>query len=195
MENKGDITVLLRRAADGDPDAFAGAVAAAYSDLERMARKQLRKAYGQRADDATLEPPALVHETFLKLKEQRVPFENRAQFFAIASRAMVRALVDYQRARGSRKRGGQDVRVSLSGLADAESSTLTTLTAFAQAMERLEDLDRQKSEVVKLKVLWGFGTKEIASILDVSVSTVERHWRFARAWLADELGGHQGVRS
>ena len=118
---------------------------------------------------------------------QRKPFENRDHLYAVATRVMLRALVDYERERGSLKRGGGRVQVTLSELSAARGVTLTSAAALSEALEELERLDERKCEVVRLRAIWGFPMKEIAGILGLSLPTVERDWRFARAWLVGAL--------
>lgn len=187
MEEAGKVTQLLHRAAEGDSDAFEEAIGLVHGDLERLARKHVRRAYGARAESATLEPSALVNETFLKLVKQRKPYRNREQFFAVATRIMLRALIDYERARSAGRRGGGMIRVTLTGIGTPDAPTLTTATALAESLEKLEKLDRRKAEVVKLRELWGFEMAEIARMLGVSLRTANRDWQFARAWLSAQL--------
>ena len=190
MERRTDITQLLQEAADGREGALDDVMSVVYADLERLAGKHMRREFGAEFDALTLEPAALVNETFLKLVQQRNEFENRGQFFAIATKLMLRALVDYHRSREAKKRGGGQVRVTLTGVADAASSDAsTTIPALVEALEHLETLDERKAEVVKLRIIWGFEVAEIADILGVSVPTVKRDWRFSRNWLADALLG------
>jgi len=189
MTRRDDITELLHEAAEGREGALDEVMSLVYSDLERLAGKHMRRRFGAGLEAVTLEPAALVNETFLKLVRQRKSFENRAQFFAIATRLMLRALTDYHRAREADRRGGGQVRVTLTGIADdARSEPSITIPALTEALERLEALDARKSEVVKLRVLWGFELEEVAEIVGVSLPTVKRDWRFARNWLADALG-------
>jgi len=181
-----DITRLLQAAAAGDRDSLSQVAAWAYDELERLAAGRLRRRFGGEA--ITLEPAALVNETFLRLLRNPIGFENRRHFLAFASQVMLNALADYGRRRRTRKRGGDLVRVTLSGVDPAGSSEGVEIQAFHQALQRLEELDRRKAEVVKLRVLWGAESDEIARYLEVSRPTVERDWRFARAWLAESLG-------
>lgn len=183
-----EITLWLGRAAAGDEEATARVAAWAYRDLERLAERRLRRAYGARAGALTLEPAALVNETFLRMLATPPGFENRRHYLAFAGRVMLSALVDYQRERGARKRGGDRVRVTLSGIEPAGSggAGIDPLD-LARALDELEALDARKAEVVRLRLLWGGTSEEIAKLLEVSVPTVERDWRFARSWLADRL--------
>jgi RNA polymerase sigma factor (TIGR02999 family) len=187
MSSYVDVTQLLEQAARGQPGAFEEAIARVYDDLSRMARQQLGKAYGVHLENVTLEPRALTHETFLRLLDQRETPRNRAQLLGIASRVMLRALVDYQRERMAQRRGGGLLRVTLSGMGTSDQPSASTAVAVAEAMEQLEQKDPRKAEVAKLRTLWGFTHAEIAELLDISEPTVEREWRFARAWLARRL--------
>ncbi len=187
MTSDSSLTLLLQRAADGDATALDDAVRATYGQLEKVARRHLNLAYGPRADSATLEPSALVNEAFVRLKDQRNAFANRGQFYAVATKVMLRALRDYERARAVEKRGGDRVRVSLAGLAAHGSPTLTTAVDLAAALDELEEHDARKAQVVRLRVLWGQSMAEVAETLEVSLPTVERDWRFARVWLRNRL--------
>jgi RNA polymerase sigma factor (TIGR02999 family) len=187
VESDSNLSLLLRRAAEGDAAALDDAVRVTYEQLERVARRHLNLAYGPRADSATLEPAALVNEAFVRLRDQRNAFANRGQFYAVATKVMLRALRDYERARAAGKRGGDRVRVSLAGLAAHGNPTLTTAVDLAAALDELEEHDPRKAQVVRLRVLWGLRMAEIAEALDVSLPTVDRDWRFARVWLRNRL--------
>jgi RNA polymerase sigma factor (TIGR02999 family) len=159
-----------------------------YADLRRIAHHRMHGKYGGNYRDLTLEPTALVHETFLRLREQRGDFRNRRHFFAIATRLMMRALIDYQRSRLAERRGGDQVRVTLSRFhGAANSSDPVDMAAFSEALDQLSEHDGRKADVVRLYALWGFEMAEIAEMLEVAVRTVERDWKFARLWLADRL--------
>jgi RNA polymerase sigma-70 factor (ECF subfamily) len=183
----GEITRLLEHAATGDQNALDALSEKVYADLERVAARRLRHRFGPELAGVTLEPAALVNETFLKLLATPMRFANRRHFFAFATRVMLRALTDYQRARGAAKRGGDATRVSLSGLGAGASPLDTTAEMVSSGLAELEELDPRKAEVVALKVFWGFEMMEIAEALEVSLRTVERDWRFARNWLRARL--------
>jgi RNA polymerase sigma factor (TIGR02999 family) len=139
-----------------------------------------------------MEPAALVNESFLRIIKQRNKYDNRGQFFAIATKVMLRVLMDYQRRRGAAKRGGDRQRITLPLEKQPEpggrrsSDTLIGVETLAGALERLESLDPRKADVVKMKVIWGLTMPEIAQSLDISLATVERDWAFSKAWLARE---------
>jgi RNA polymerase sigma factor (TIGR02999 family) len=180
------VTELLRRAADGDASAYERVVEWAYVELERLARLRLRPAAARAP--WTLEPAALVNETFLKLLQTRDHFENRRHLLGFASTVMLRVLVDYQRQRGASKRGGGNLRVTLSDVEGVDSRGVEALD-LERALERLHHLDARKAEIAKLRLLWGYEMAEIAALVEVSIATVERDWRFSRAWLAEALDG------
>lgn len=187
MNDRGDITRLLQDAARGDDAALEALTARVYGDLERVAARRMRDRFGSDLAGVTLEPAALVNETFLKLLTTPMNFENRRHFFAFATRVMLRALTDYQRARSAAKRGGDHVRLTLAGVADSDRPMTPGVDDVAATLEELEGYDPRKAQVVVLKVLWGLEMTEIATTLDVSLRTVERDWRFARNWLKTRL--------
>lgn len=183
-----EITRLLEEASAGRREALDEVLAVVYSDLQRVAARQLEKHYRADPRHLTLEPSALVNETYLKLIKQRTRFDNRGHFFAIATTVMLRVLLDYQRSRSRAKRGGGQVHVSLAEIADPDQDAHgPTLPAFVDALERLDQLDSRLSEIVKLRLVWGLTVAEIADTLECSKRTVERDWEFARRWLETEL--------
>ena len=188
MGNEDRITWLLERAVDGDEGALDELMRTVYADLERIAKGRLRERFGHGGAGLTLEPSALVHETFLRLEQRSYTYENRRRYFALASQVMLSVINDYYRNRKAAKRGGDAIRVTLSGLAEeghaAPAPAILDLTA---ALEELEELNPYQAEVVKLRSLWGYKVREIAEITGTSIATVERAWRFAKNWLADEL--------
>lgn len=188
-----DTTTLLRDWGAGDHDALDELMDRVYRELKALAGAQMR---GERPDH-TLQPTALVHEVFLRLVDQeRIDWRGRAQFFDVAGRMMRRILVDHARARGRVKRGGDRVRVSLGSSerlpapADPES-----VLALDDALEALARIDRRRARVAELHVFAGLTVAETARVLDCSPATVSRDWRFARAWLARELGGGAGAQA
>ncbi len=193
MVGIGDITLLLREVEKGRKGALDRLMTAVYADLAQRAQVHLRRQFGDRAEAITLEPAALVNESFMKLICQRKAYDNRGQFFAIATRSMLRVLVDYRRKRKAAKRGGADTHITLvldeHQVAEGRQRRLDLIEVeqLTEALEKLESLDPRKADVVKMRVVWGLDITAIANSLDVSRSTVERDWRFAKAWLADEV--------
>jgi RNA polymerase sigma factor (TIGR02999 family) len=183
---RSDITQLLDEARQGRREALEEVTALVYEELRAIAARRLAR---QGPAAPSLAPTDLVHEAFLRLVKQRNRYDSRGHFFAIASSAMLRILLDHHRARRRDKRGGGALRVTLSGIAEGAGDEPSTLVpAFAEALERLEELDPRSAEIAKLRILWGLTDPEIATALDVSLRTVERQWQFARRWLTARLG-------
>jgi RNA polymerase sigma factor (TIGR02999 family) len=157
-----------------------------YAELHRLAERCLAR------EDAghTLQPTALVHETYLRLIDQRrVDWRNRAQFLGLAAGMMRRILVNHARDRAAAKRGAGGERVSLSLVESPSGRPDVELIELDDTLARLARLDDRKAQVVELRFFGGLTVAEVAEVLGVSVATVEREWSFARAWLYDELGG------
>lgn len=136
----------------------------------------------------TLQASALVNEAYLRLIEvKQVRWQNRAHFFAMASRLMRRILVDAARARRSRKRdGGQ--QVSLDEAASVAGPAGQDFVALDEALTALEAIDPRKCQVVEMRFFGGMSAEETATVLHLSVGTIKRDWRLSKAWLARELG-------
>jgi RNA polymerase sigma factor (TIGR02999 family) len=183
-DRAANITRLLAEAYEGRESALDEVMRLVYRDLHRIAEKQLRR----RGHRLSLETTELVSETFLKLVKQRKRYDSRGHFFAIATGVMIRVLLDHHRKKGRAKRGGQLVRVALSGAEkDLARDPEVRIPDFVEALERLEALAPRTAEVVKLRLLWGLTVPESAEALGTSTSTVEREWRFARRWLGSQL--------
>jgi RNA polymerase sigma factor (TIGR02999 family) len=195
-DSEARITTLLAEARAGREGALDEVMEIVYSDLCRMADRQLRRRSSRDPAGATLEPAALVNETFLKLIKLRMRYDSRGHFFAVATRVMLQVLMDYYRARGAVKRGGGWARVTISD-ADGDLATEPSveIPEFVEALRRLETLDPRAAEVTKLRAVWGLTVPETAAALGVSRSTVEREWRFACKWLARRLRGPNTGRS
>jgi RNA polymerase sigma factor (TIGR02999 family) len=156
-----------------------------YVELRRLAASLTsRLTPGQ-----TLQPTALVHEAYLRLVRDQDPgWEGRRHFFGAAARAMREILIEQARHKGSLRHGGQAHRVELAdGLAWIEPPT-SDLLALDEALQELHAEDAHLAEIVQLRYYTGLSVEETASVLGVSVSTLKRDWRFARAWLARRLG-------
>jgi len=183
-----DVTGLLLAWGRGDQSAADRLVAAVYDELRRQADRAMRREGGAH----TLQATALVHESYLRLVDQRqVEWRNRAHFFAIASTVMRRILVDHARARLTAKRGGGVVPITLAGAAHggAQETDDVDLLALHEALERLAALDADQARLVELRYFGGLTIEETAEALGVSPATVKREWALARAWLRRELAG------
>lgn len=187
MTEEARITLLLQQANEGDQDSMDQAVEIIYSDLRRLAAFHIGKHHGSRNAALTLQPTALVNETYIKLLRQKVGYTDREHFLAIATRLMLRVLIDHQRSKSAAKRGGDQIRVTLTGLPSHHSEADAAACNILDALEKLETLDRRKADVIRLRAVWGMEMREVAESLGVSLATVERDWRFAKNWLAEEL--------
>lgn len=185
MTEEARITLLLQQANEGDQDSMDQAVEIIYSDLRRLAAFHIGKHHGSRSAALTLQPTALVNETYMKLLRQKVGYTDREHFLAIATRLMLRVLIDHQRSKSAAKRGGDQIRVTLTGLSSHNSEAAAS--GILDALEKLETLDQRKADVIRLRAVWGMEMREVAESLGVSLATVERDWRFAKNWLAEEL--------
>jgi RNA polymerase sigma factor (TIGR02999 family) len=183
MPEPENVTQLLLAWGRGDEAARDELIPLVYDTLRRIARHQLR---GERAGH-TLETNALINEAYLELVEQSVSWQNRAHFFGIAARLMRQLLVDYARARGRLKRGGDRQQISLMAADRIAQERAVDLLALDEALETLAQADPQRSRIVELRFFGGLTIEETAQVLGVSTPTVERGWRAARAWLQTEL--------
>ncbi|HLA76656.1 MAG TPA: sigma-70 family RNA polymerase sigma factor [Vicinamibacteria bacterium] len=194
MRTTQNLTGLLIAWSDGDQDAFDQLITLAYGELRRQARLFLRR----EKVGHTLQPTALVHEAFLRLAGQnRVRWQNRQQFFAVAAQAMRRVLVDWARARGSVKRGEGRTRVTLEENHLPSAAASVDVESLDRALDALAALDPRQARLVELRYFGGLTATEAAQILGISLATAKRDWAVARAWLFRELAGPQraGVRA
>lgn len=179
-----EITTLLHSHAAGDATALDKLLPRVYDELRQIARGRLR----HERDGHTLAPTDLVHEAFLKLVPlERVDWQNRAHFFAIASRAMRHVLVDHAVKRAAAKRGGGLDALTLDEANGHAELPLDDLIAIGDALARLERLDPRQARVVECRFFGGLSLDETAEALRISPATVSRDWSFARAWLHREL--------
>jgi RNA polymerase sigma factor (TIGR02999 family) len=177
-------TALLLAWGHGDAAAFDQLVPLVHDELQRVARRYMAR----ERPDHTLQATALVNEVYLRLIEtDRVQWQNRAHFFAVAARMMRRILVDFARARLNDKRGGGVQRVTLDDAVAVAQAPSVDLVALDEALERLGSIDSRQSQIVELRFFGGLTLDEAAAVLKVSRDTVKRDWRFAKLWLAREL--------
>ena len=177
-----DITRILEDVRQGDPVAKSSLLGLVYSELRQVARAKM----AQERPGHTLQPTALVHEAWLRLGEEW-KFENRAHFFSAAAEAMRRILIDATRRKKRLKHGGEMERVELEGVGISTPLPNDQLLALDEALDRLVGVDARAAELVKLCYFVGLSRERAAQEMDVSLSTAERLWRFARAWLYQEM--------
>ena len=177
------VTRLLHDWGNGDRSALERLTPIIYDDLIRLARAKLNR----EPRDCTLQPTALVHESYLRLTDQTTLHVNdRAHFFAVAASLMRRVLIDHARKRKASKRGA-GVRVTLkTGMALGQARAPDSLV-LDQALRKLAELDERKSRAIELKFFGGLTAEEIGRVLGVSVGTVGRELRLGQAWLRREL--------
>ena len=173
------VTELLQQLSRGRQGAADDLLPMVYSELRRIAHRQLK---GERAGH-TLNATALVHEAYLRLGLNRISWNDRVHFFAVAARAMRRVLIDYALARRAEKRGGGAADVTLDDTIAAPERRIDDLLAIDEALNRLEQLDPRQVMVVECHVFAGMSLDDTAAVLDVSPATVSRDWALARAWL------------
>jgi len=180
----GDVTGLLLAWSRGDSTALEALMPIVHAELRRLARRQMR---GER-DGHTLQTTALVNELYLRLADvSRVRWQDRGHFFALAARLMRRVLVDHARSRRYQKRGGTAIRVPLTDTLPIAADRSADLVALDDALTALASFDERKGRVVELRFFGGLNVAETAEALGVSVETVARDWRLAKAWLHKEL--------
>ncbi len=179
-----DITLLLEKWGEGDREALDAVTRLVYDHLHQLAGKYMR----QENVGHTLSPTAVVHEAYLRLSDSGLTLQNRGHFLAIAAREMRRVLVDHARKRDSQKRGGADwLRVTLHEGRASEEAEAVDILAVQEALDKLRAMDPRKANLIDLIVFAGLTTSEVAETLQISLSTVNRDWRMARAFLQNEL--------
>ena len=178
------VTRLLHAWNGGDAAAAERLTELVYAQVRAIAGKHLRQFGGR----MTLQPTELAHELFLRLMNADVAWQDRRHFYGVVSVAMRRILVDAVRARGSERRGGNEIHVTLSAADESPGEDGDgEAHALEEALAALRELDARKCEVVELNYLLGLKREEIAEVIGVSVPTVDRELRFARAWLKQKL--------
>lgn len=179
------ITGLLAAWNEGDKTALDKLMPLVEQELRRIAARRMRR----ENRGHTLQTTALINETYLKLIDQRAAgFKDRAHFFALAAQIMRRVLLDHARRQNRLKRGGGAIQINL-----AEAGLITPVAlsediiALDEALTRLAEFDRLKSQIVEMRHFGGLSVEEIGECLNVSPVTVRRHWSLAKAWLRSEL--------
>jgi RNA polymerase sigma factor (TIGR02999 family) len=186
MSSAAEVTDLLHAWRGGDAAAEERLLALLYRELRAMASRRLRR----ERPGATLETTALVHETYLRLVDQRrVEWRDRGHFLALAATSMRRVLIDRARARSAGKRGGGAPPLTLGDAGDLGIDPALEILEVDEALRRLAAAYPRPARVVELRFFGGLELEEIGAVLEVTERTVQRDWAFARAWLARELGG------
>ena len=182
------ITALLQQIKQGDVAAESELMPLIYQQLRAIARKQM----AHERPDHSLQATILVHDAFLQLVgNSQIDWSNRAHFFALASRAMRRMLIDHARAAHAQKRPGARQKVELESALVFVEGQAPDLLALDQALARLAEWDARQSRVVEMHFFGGLGFDEIAEVLGISDRTAKRDWAMARAWLYRQLSKQQ----
>jgi len=182
------ITQMLVDWGNGDQTALEKLSPLVYNELHRLARCYM----GRERPGHTLQTSALVNEAYIRLIDwKNIHWQNRAHFFAVSAQLMRRILVDFARSRNYAKRGGAVRNVSLEEAMVVSREKGADLVALDDALDSLAQLNERQSQVVELRFFGGLELEEIAEVLKVSVGTVRRDWRLARAWLHRELSRAQ----
>ena len=182
----GVVTQLIEHARAGDGRALDQLLPHVYGELRRIAGRYVRR----ERQGGTLQATALVHEAYVRLaKDTDLSFQNRAHLLGIAARAMREILVEHARARGARKRGGGDARITLDEGMLADASEQVDTLALHAALEKLAAIDPEQEQIVELRFFGGLTIEETAEVLHISPATVKRGWAVARAWLYREIAG------
>lgn len=182
-----NVTELLLEFSKGNQAVVNDIFPLIYGELKKIANNYLRRERGSH----TLQPTALVHEAYLKLIDHtRINWQNRAHFLGMAATLMRQILIDHARRHHAGKRGGAQENLSLEDsiiiVADKKSMDLIALD---EALQDLAKFDPQKARIVELRYFGGLSVEETAEVLNVSEITVKRHWRMAKAWLAEAISG------
>lgn len=186
-EPANEITQMLIELTDGNQEVVNQILPHIYDELRRLAGSYLRR----ERSDHTLQPTALVHEAYMKLIDQRqVRWQNRAHFFGIAAQVMRRILMDHARKHKAEKRGGEADKLPLEDeILIVATNRSDQLMALDEALNSLAEMDPQKAKIVELRYFGGLSIEETAEVMGVSVPTINRQWRTAKAWLYGQLSG------
>jgi RNA polymerase sigma factor (TIGR02999 family) len=179
-----DVTVVLRAAQGGDREAAARLLPLVYDELRKLAQDRM----AHLPPGQTLQPTALVHETYLRLLgKQDLHLEGRRHFFFAAARAMRDILVEQARSKAGPKRGGDRRRLELDESTAEHGPPADEILALHEALREMEKEDPLKGQIVNLRYFAGMSMAETAQVLGMSERTLHRHWRFIKAWLKGRL--------
>lgn len=185
QEPQHDVTLLLQRWTEGDRASMDRLIELVYPEMQKIALRYLQH---ERVDH-TLQSTALVHEAYMRLVQQPdKQWANRSHFFAVASRIIRGILVDYARAKLTAKRGAGAAQVSFSDAVIGQDPAGVDLLDLDNALNALQKLDPQQSQIVEMRFFGGLSIEETAEVLKVSPSTVKRDWIMAKTWIRRHMG-------
>jgi RNA polymerase sigma factor (TIGR02999 family) len=185
VDADGEVTRLLERWREGDPDVLENLIPLVYGQLHRIAEGYMRR----EREDHTLQPTALVNEVYMRLLSQRkVTWHDRGHFYTFAARIMRNILKDHARAHLAERRGGPGaIRLPLSDELAWVGTSSAEILDLNRALDRLEKLDPRKAHLIELRFFLALTLEETAEVLSISLSTAERDLKFSRSWLYQEL--------
>ena len=184
MFENADITEILQEVSAGNRTRINQLIPLVYGQLHNIAEKQL---YNESKMN-TINPTALAHEAYLKLmNKQNLQWNDRCHFFAIAAQSMRRIIIDYARFKKSQKRSAEKIPLTLAGEDLIQEFPPDEMLALDEALDRLKKLNERQFMVIEYWFFGGLTHQEIAEVLNISLPSVRRDWRLARAWLSREL--------
>ena len=185
-EADGEVTQMLEKWRDGDPEVLERLMPLVYGQLHRIAKGYMR----HERDDHTLQPTALVNEVYMRLLNQRkITWNDRGPFFTFAARMMRNSLKDHARAHLAERGGGPGaIRLPLTDEVAWVGSSSAEILDLNRALDKLEQLDQRKAQLVELRFFLALTMEETAEVLSISLATAERDLKFSRSWLFHELG-------
>lgn len=184
-EVDGEVTQMLEKWREGDPEVLASLMPLVYGQLHRIAKGYMRR----EREDHTLQPTALVNEVYMRLLNQRkVTWHDRGHFFTFAARMMRNILKDHARAHLAERRGGPGaIRLPLTDEVAWVGTSSAEILDLNRALDKLEQLDQRKAHLVELRFFLALTMEETAEVLSISLATAERDLKFSRSWLFHEL--------
>jgi RNA polymerase sigma-70 factor, ECF subfamily len=188
MPQSSDVTILLNRINDGDGKAPEKLLPLVYGELRKLAHSYLQN----ERSDHTLQATALVHEAYIRLVDwEKVSWQNRAHFFAVAANVMRKILVDHAREKKAQKRdSGQKLSLDEAISLPSQNPREIDLIALDDALEKLAKFDKTQSKIVELRFFGGLTIEETAHAINISPATVKREWTVAKTWLFREIKGN-----
>lgn len=184
MSTPSDLTQLLVKLSEGDQSVLPKITPVILAELQRLARREMSKENSAH----TLQATALVNETYMKLVNMDLEWQNRGHFYLVAARQMRRILVDHARHKSALKRAGNQQRLDIDDTVVVTDGNITELLYVDQLLKQLEEFDNRAARLFEMRLFSGLSNSEIADLENLSLATVERDLRAAKAWMKTEMG-------